>query len=136
MPEAEVEPREVVARLTVFGSEPAQARAWIQPRSDRWRVLGAVKWGLGGLVGAPLVVLIPPHVPWALGALGAGGLMAWRRLTERITLVRVSGTCPRCQGRIALEKPSRLRNPHMLSCEGCQHEVTLSLQGEVPLHPS
>jgi hypothetical protein len=127
-----MEPREVQAVLTVFGSEPAEAQAWIHPRSDRWRVLGAAKWGLGGLVTAPVVVLVPPHVPWALGALATGGFMAWRKLSERITLVRVRGTCPRCHGPISVAKPSRLRHPHMLSCEGCQHEVTLSLREDVP----
>ena len=118
---------EVRASLSVFGSEPSDARAWIIPRTDRWRLTGAAGWALGGLIVAPAVVLVPPHVPWALGAIGTGGLMAWKRTQERITLSRLEGECPRCGGPLAAQKPSRLRTPHIVSCGGCQHEATLTV---------
>lgn len=120
------------ARLSVFGSDSGPARVKLLPRDDRWRMMAAARWGIAGLVAAPLVVLIPPHVPWALGALGGGGFMGLRRWKERVTLTALEGACPRCGMALALDRPTRLREPHMLSCPGCQHEVRLTLESGPP----
>jgi hypothetical protein len=116
------------ARLAVFGSETGPARVRVVPRDDRWRLIAAARWFLAGLVVAPLVVLVPPHVPWALGALVGGGLMGLRRWKERITLKALEGPCPRCGMALTLDRPTPLRDPHMVSCPGCRHEVRLTVE--------
>lgn len=79
---------------------------------------------------APLAAIVPPHAPWAIGVLVAGAVFARRRWTETHTLMAVDGTCPRCGGRFDDAKPSRLRRPHPLECEGCHHVSSLTLRDD------
>ena len=80
-----------------------------------------------GLIAAPVVVLVPPHAPWALGALGIGLLTARRRWGEEQTLHSLKGACPRCGESITLSRPTRLRHPHAISCPSCHYELALSV---------
>ena len=82
------------------------------------------------LVLAPLFALIPPHAPWALGALGVGAIVARRKWLEFHSLRAIEGTCPRCGSDLFLPRPARLRHPHPLACESCNHE--LALQVDLP----
>ena len=117
----------VSASLATFGSDPVAVQAWVLPRSDRWRIVGALRAGLLGIVTAPVVFLVPPHVPWALAALATGTFLAYRRMQERFTLLWLEGVCPRCGTTISVARPTRLRGNHTLPCPGCQHETVLSV---------
>ena len=70
---------QVQGRITLFGFTPVEALAGVRPRSRSWRIGGAVRTGAIALVIAPVVGIIPPHVPWILGALGVGTLGSYSR---------------------------------------------------------
>ena len=79
------------------------------------------------LIVAALVALIPPHAPWAVAALGIGATITRRRWLERHTVRSMSGDCPRCATPLSVDRPTRLRHPHAISCETCHHEPLLTL---------
>lgn len=114
----------VPAQATLFGFEPTPAELVLLPRSRRWRTTGALRLGAIGVVLAPVVAILPPHAPWALGALALGGILARRRYRERFTVQGVEGVCPRCQARLNAQ-PGRLKDPHPVPCEGCHNEVAV-----------
>ena len=109
----------------MFGEEPSTVDLVLLRRSDTWRIAGAARNGALGLLVAPVVFLVPPHIPWAVGSLITGLFFAWRRWKERVTLQALDGACPRCGQEVAVARPVRLRTPHTLPCSGCQHEMTL-----------
>ena len=117
----------VPARITLFGFDVAPADARIEARSTGWRARRAAIALAAGLIVAPAVGLVPPHAPWALGALGMGLLVAGRRWAEAHTLHFLDGACPRCGEGVSLSRPVRLRHPHPISCPSCNYELTVSV---------
>jgi len=117
---------EAPATLTLFGFPGTPATVRIRPHSRAWRVGGAARTQAVGLVLAPMVALVPPHVPWALGALAGSFFLARRRWHHRFTVEAVTGTCPKC-GRDVAPRPAMLRARHALPCDGCHHDLTLEL---------
>jgi len=117
----------VPARITLFGFDAVQAHARVETRSKRWRARRASIALGAGLMLAPAVVLIPPHAPWALAALGMGFVMARRRWAEAHTLHFLDGACPRCGEGVSLSRPVRLLHPHPISCPSCHYESALSV---------
>jgi len=81
------------------------------------------------LVLAPAVVVIPPHVPWALGVLATGFVLARRRWTHRFTLEDLEATCPRCGARLEAV-PGRLRMPQPVTCSACGHDASIEIDAE------
>lgn len=116
-------------RLSLFGHEPTRATVRLLRRSRRWRTIRALRVAGVGVLVAPLLALVPPHAPWALGALVGSLFLAKRRLSETRTLVGLEGPCPHCGELVTLEAPTRLRSPHPVACEVCHHEVTLHVEG-------
>lgn len=92
-----------------------------------WRARRTAIALAAGLIVAPIAALVPPHAPWALGALGMGILTARRRWTEEHTLHFLQGACPRCGAAVTLSHPSRLRHPHATSCPSCQYELAIAV---------
>lgn len=115
----------VQARVTLFGFDGVHASARVEARSAGWRARRATLALAAGLVAAPVVGLVPPHAPWALGALGIGLLTARRRWAEEHTLHTLEGACPRCGQRVSISRPVRLLRPHPISCASCQHELAI-----------
>ena len=74
------------------------------------------------MVLAPAVGLVPPHVPWAVGALGIGTFMGLRKWRERFTVLSFHGTCPRCGGALLLTPGVPLRPVMTVPCEACNHD--------------
>jgi hypothetical protein len=97
-----------------------------------WRAGGAARTLAVCAVIAPFVALLPPHVPWAFGAIGVGGILARRRWSERFTLERVEGSCPKCGAALAV-KSGRLKLPHLVACEACHHQTALRFPEEALL---
>jgi len=123
-PSVHAETHEVEAELTLFGFPATPARVFLRPRSRSWRLWGALRSQGVGLILAPAVGLVPPHAPWALGALGVGFLLARRRWRHFATVEKVIGQCPKC-GTTVSPRPAMMRQPHPVPCEGCHHELTL-----------
>jgi len=117
----------VSARITLFGFDVVPADARIEARSTGWRARRAAIALAAGLLVAPVVGLVPPHAPWALGALGMGLFMARRWWAEAHTLHFLEGACPRCGEGVSLSSPVRLRHPHPISCPSCHYESALSV---------
>ena len=117
----------VPARITLFGFDDVPADA---ANRDAKRGVESAARGDStsrGLIAAPLAALVPPHAPWALGALGIALLTARRRWAEEHTLHFLEGACPRCGEGITLSRPARLRHPHATSCPSCQYELAISV---------
>ncbi len=118
----------VPARITLFGFSPVEGGASIEPRSVQWRMRTTLT-SLGvALLIAPLLALVPPHAPWALGALGVGAATARRKWLEVHSLRSIEGTCPRCGSEVSLAKPVRLRHPHTVPCDGCKFELSVHVE--------
>lgn len=122
----------VQARAVLFGFDASPVSLEVLPRTRQWRLVGVARAVAVSLVAAPVVAIVPPHAPWAIGALAAGAYFARRRWTETHTLAGVEGTCPKC-GAPFESKPSRLKRPHPLECEGCHHVSELRIpDGALP----
>ena len=117
----------VPAQITLFGFDVVPADARIEARSTGWRARRAAIALAVGLIAAPAAGLVPPHAPWALGALGIALLTARRRWAEEHTLHSLKGACPRCGAGISLSRSARLRHPHPISCSSCQYELAISV---------
>lgn len=112
-------------RLEAFGFEPTNARMKVIDRSTSWRMTRSILSAVVGLGAAPVVFLVPPHVPWALASLGAGVFFARRFAIERVTLVEIEGTCPKCGAAVRVDKPVAMREPHEMSCPACMQGLLL-----------
>jgi predicted RNA-binding Zn-ribbon protein involved in translation (DUF1610 family) len=115
------------AQITLFGFDVVPADARIEARSRGWRGRRAAMALAAGLIAAPAAALVPPHAPWALGALGIGLLTARRCWAEEHTLHSLKGACPRCGVDISISRSVRLRHPHPISCPSCHYELAISV---------
>jgi hypothetical protein len=120
----------VSGTLQVFGHEDTTAELKVVPRGAGWRATRAGGFILGGLLAAPVVALLPPHVAWAMAAVLTGLFFGLRKWAERHTLMELSGPCPRCGATIHVGSATRLRNPWTVSCESCRHAATLTVASE------
>ena len=116
--------------LILFGFPSIPVEGEVISRSRRWRGLRMFGFLAGGLVLAPLVGLVPPHAPWAAGALGVGLFFGIRKWRERLTLVSLQGRCPKCGGEIHLKPGSAVRNGMSITCDRCHHDSVLKLELE------
>lgn len=93
------------------------------------RVLAALLffWGI-----LPLVVWIPPHYPWAIGAFAAGAYLAHRAWTGRFRVRAFAGTCPRCERELSLLPGTGISFPHTLTCYACHFEPQLRVVLRAP----
>lgn len=118
----------VEARLELFGFAPTAATAQVLERSTSWRATrGLLAAGIG-IGAAPALFFLPLHFPWPVASIGIGFYIARSRWKEERTLLSVSGPCPACGEGVVLDKPGRLRAPHVLHCGGCGRTVTLHLR--------
>lgn len=115
------------ARLTLFGFPATPAQVELLPRQRSWRLTHGLLALIGCWVLMPIVVFIPPHVPWVLGAFFTGIYLAQRRFTEHYTLQRMDGTCPKCGASRSITKPTRLSLPLSLSCPNCHQDISLEV---------
>jgi hypothetical protein len=121
---------EIPGRLSLFGHDPVEARVTLRPRSRGWRMRRTLLFGGGILALAPLVALLPPHAPWAVAAVGGGVFVGRRQWLHRYTVLGMSGSCPRCGAAFSLSPGTRLRRPHAISCDDCNHESSLAIDDE------
>ena len=114
----------VEGEAVLFGFPTQRAVMTIRKRPFGWRAGGAARTMAIFVPIAVVVMIVPPHAPWALGALATGAILARRRWLERFTLEDVRATCPKCGAKLEV-KPGRLKTPHPVNCEACQHQTSL-----------
>lgn len=114
----------IVGEAVIFGFPDTPVRLSVLRRPKSWRVTGAAQRLAVFVAVAPFTALVPPHAPWLIGSLAAGVILARRRWSERFTLERVEGACPKCARPLAV-KVGRLKRPHPVSCDSCHHQAAL-----------
>ena len=119
----------VAAEAVVFGFPNTAVELSVRRRAVGWRAGGAARTLALFVVIAPFVAIVPPHAPWAIGALATGVILARRRWSERFTLERAEGVCPKC-GEALVVKSGRLRVPHPVACEACHHQTAIRFPEE------
>ena len=121
--------------LSLFGFSSTPARLEVRSRSTGWRAWRASAFAGSGLLLAPAVGLVPPHVPWVIAVLGLGGFLGLRKWRERFTILALEGNCPKCGGSLSLARGTPLRTVMTVPCEGCNHDTRLttvfSTEGEL-----
>ena len=121
-------PIQIPAKAHVFGFTPTELVLTVTPRSTPWRAARAGAFAGGGLVLAPIVMVLPPHVAWALGSVVTGGFLGWRKWIERFTWTGVEGRCPKCSAELRLDGATRLRARVSLACADCQHDLQVVVE--------
>jgi len=109
---------ELSGRLEAFGLAPSPVTLHAIARPVSWRATRALLAAGIGLGIAPVVALVPPHVPWVLGSLIGGGVIAQRRWTEHYTLRSMEAKCPSC-GAVVGGEPGRLTASRAVQCPAC-----------------
>ncbi len=105
-------------RVEAFGFAPTVADIDAIARPASWRATRALLAAGIGLGAAPVVAIVPPHIPWALGSLIGGAVIARKRATEHFTLRSLDAKCPRCGEPLSTE-PGRLAGTRALHCDKC-----------------
>jgi hypothetical protein len=113
--------------LSLFGFPSTEATLEVLPRSPAWRASRGLAFLLGGVVLAPAVGLLPPHVPWATAAVITGGFFGFRKWREHFTVLSVEGSCPKCGALLRLSPGTPLRRVSSIPCEGCNHDSRLTV---------
>jgi hypothetical protein len=125
-------PQAPPARVTLRAHYPAPARVELAYRPLPGRVVRtllslAVFWGA-----IPLLLWVPPHYPWVMGAFCAGLYLAHKFWTGRYRVFAFAGVCPRCGGALALGPDRTIDLPHTLTCYRCHFEPLLEVSFEPP----
>jgi hypothetical protein len=113
--------------VSLFGFASTEAEVRVLPRGPGWRRLRGGGYFLGGMVLAPALGMVPPHAPWALGALAVGTALGLRKWREHFTLLAFAGTCPKCGGRLTLGLGGAAKAEMSVPCEGCHHDSRLAI---------
>lgn len=116
------------AQVTLRAYLPAPARIELVPRPLAGRIARTALsillfWGA-----VPLLLWVPPHYPWVVGAFIAGLFLAHREWTGRYHVRAFAGLCPRCQHPLSLGVDRTISLPHTLTCYHCHFEPTLEVR--------
>ena len=111
--------------LVLRAYPPAPARVGLVPKPLLGRVLKTVLsivvfWSL-----VPYVVWFPPHYPWPVLAICAGGWLAYRSWVGKYVVRWFAGECPRCRRPLRLPPGARIDLPHTFTCFACHFEPRL-----------
>lgn len=120
------EVRDVPARLTLFGYRPAPARLRARRRNAATRRTRALLTLGASVLLAPLLGLLPPHIPWALAVLGLGAYMAYRQWNGTWRVLAFEGDCPACGGALSLDSGALIDLPTTMTCYECHQEPRLA----------
>ena len=115
------------AQLRLPGHEPTPVQAEVLYRPRSVRLTRALLFLGGFWVLAPIVFFIPPHIPWALLAFGAGIYFAWANWSGSYEVRTLEGTCPRCGNPLSVKPGSKISLPYKMTCYHCHHEPQLEM---------
>jgi len=123
------------ARLSLSGHVPAPARVeLVRVPLFRRVVLTAASaaffWGL-----AVVLLVLPPHYPYFLGAMALGIYFPHRFWTGRFRVRAFAGICPHCERDLSLSPGSRIDLPQTVPCYACHWEPQLEVSFGVPALP-
>ena len=118
-------PREMNARLTLFGFVPAPLQMHVIARSPMVRRVRALTTLCGAAFVTPFAFLIPPHLESFLVAAGFAAYLVHREWNAEYVVLEGNGTCPACAASILLERDSTLRLPSGLVCDACGQQLTI-----------
>lgn len=104
------------------GHEAVPATLQIHQRPPGTRALRSGGFLLLFLLLALVGAIIPPHIPWALGALGAGLYLGHREWHAKMRVESFEGRCPRCGSALKLGAGQDIQLPLTLTCFHCHHE--------------
>ncbi len=125
------ERRMAVGRIRLRGYATTAADLELTYRSPKTRLTSAALALLGCWALAPVVFFIPPHIPWAIGAVGAGAYLAYRRWTGEYIVHSFASLCPNCGQPLSMKADQLVELPHLVPCFNCHHEPRLELEAEV-----
>jgi hypothetical protein len=112
-------------RLVLFGQAPVAVLLEVDRRSDRERAKRAVLRLAACWLAIPIVVFIPPHIPWVAIAVIAGPYLARREWVGEYVVRRFEGRCPGCGGGLDLAAGKAIRLPMAIDCPHCHRQATL-----------
>ena len=118
-------PREMAARLSLFGFVPGPIRMRVVARSPLVRRVRAVTTFCGAAFFTPFAFLVPPHLESFLVAAGFAAYLVHREWNAEYLVLEGEGTCPACAASIILERDSTLRLPSGLVCDACAQQLTI-----------
>lgn len=113
---------EVPARIVFMGGQASEGRARVLERSGHWR-RGQILKDLALLLLVPIVVWIPPHIPWVLIVIGLAFFRAFNHMREHRTLLSLDGPCPKCGTVQAFTELGRMGSPHKVTCANCRWDL-------------
>jgi hypothetical protein len=121
--------------VTLRAYQPAPARIELSYRALPGRLLRTLLslvlcWGA-----IPLLIWVPPHYPWVIGAFIAGAYLAHRAWTGRYRVYSFAGICPRCSHPLSLGVDRAISLPHTLTCYNCHFEPSLEVRFEPETPP-
>ena len=122
------ETRTFPAALRLRAHPPTEATVTVEILSAQGRAMRGAVVMLSALVAAPVLFIIPPHLPWGLGALALGAFLAWRQWSGRYLVREFQGTCPRCGRELEIRAGTRITLPHKVTCYECHHESELEME--------
>lgn len=115
------------AQVTLRAYLPAPARVELVYRPASYRLARTVL-ALAGLWGAiPLLIWVPPHYPWVVGAFLGGLYLAYREWHGRYLVRTFAAICPRCGHPLSLGADHTISLPHALTCYHCHFEPLLEV---------
>lgn len=121
------------AQVRLRAHLPAPARVELVYQPAPGRILRTALCLLGFWGAIPLLLWVPPHYPWVIGAFAAGLFLAYRQWTGRYQVHAFAGICPRCGHALSLGVDRAISLPHTLTCYHCHFEPELEVQfGEEP----
>lgn len=122
----------VPARIGSVGvyATPAHLIAFLRTRSER--AMRTLLTFAGVCLAAPLAFLIPPHLEPAVLTFLLGLYFTRRAWVAEWEVVRMAGTCSRCETPLSLRRGTVLYLPHSIRCAACRAELWLEV-GAAPV---
>ncbi|HEX6939657.1 MAG TPA: hypothetical protein VF158_09610 [Longimicrobiales bacterium] len=115
------------ARLTLFGFKSVPATVEVVHRPRSLRVSRALLSLAGCWALMPVVAIVPPHIPWALVAFGAGIYLAWTNWRGTHEVRSVEAKCPSCGNALTIKPGAKISLPYKLVCYECHQEPFLEI---------
>lgn len=123
---------QIPARIGSRGvyATPTDLVAFHRTRAER--AMRTILTFVGVCLATPIGFLIPPHLEPAALVFVLGLYFTRRAWVAEWEVVRMSGTCPRCEVMIELKRGTVLYIPHTIHCTACRAELWLEVS-EAPV---